>query len=184
MKVLAHPLRIELLDRLRSEGPATATMLGGATGQSPASASYHLRQLAAGGLVEELPHRGVGRQRWWCARHRSTRVEANAFLAPETRTAAVAVAAASLGEGTRIALAFLDAAERGEVEPAWLDAARLDDITIHATTEELLDIGRRIAEMLEPYRRLDKAGRPPGTRACHVSIRAIPMQPGGAQTQA
>ncbi|HEV7679965.1 MAG TPA: helix-turn-helix domain-containing protein [Candidatus Dormibacteraeota bacterium] len=175
MRALAHPRRLELLRRLRAEGPATATMLGEATRQSPASASYHLRQLGAHGLVEEVPDRGVGRERWWRAGQRGTRIEAGAFLAPATRTPAIAVAAASLRDGTDVALAFLDAAERGEVEEAWLAASLLDDTGIHATAEELRDIGRRMAEIVAPYVRQDKSARPAGARQCHVSIRTLPV---------
>ena len=175
LRALAHPLRIELLGRLRAQGPATATMLGEAVGESPASASYHLRQLGAHGLVEEVPGRGSGRERWWRAAEPSTHVDAGAFADEQTRTAATAMAAASLRDGTRIALRFLDAAERGEVDAQWLDAALLDDTPIHATPDELRDLGRRMAALLEPYLRPAAAERPEGSRPCHVSIRTIPL---------
>lgn len=175
MRALAHPLRIELLGRLRAHGPATATVLGEATRQSPASASYHLRRLAAHGLVEELPGRGSGRERWWRAAQPGIHVDAAAFTAAESRTAAAAVAGASLGEATRIALRFLDQAERGGVDAQWLDAALLEDTPIHATPDELRDLGRRMAALLRPYLRAEPHQRPGGSRPCHVSIRTIPL---------
>ena len=66
---LAHPLRLRLLGRLRTDGPATATALAEKLGTNTGATSYHLRQLAEVGLVAEDPDLGTGRQRWWRARH-------------------------------------------------------------------------------------------------------------------
>lgn len=175
MRALAHPTRLEVLRRLRAEGPATATRLGEAVGGSPASASYHLRQLARHGFVEEVRGRGVGRERWWRAREAGTRIEASAVREPETRPAAVAVAAAALRHGMGIAVGFLDALERGEVPEEWIKASALDDTTIHVTAAELGEITARLGEVLRPYLRSDAAQRPAGARTCHVSIRATPV---------
>ncbi|HEY8471575.1 MAG TPA: helix-turn-helix domain-containing protein [Natronosporangium sp.] len=82
MRGIAHPLRVRLLAELRMHGPSTATRLGQRLGQSSGATSYHLRQLAAYGFVEEVPRDG-GRERWWRAIHRSTRVRI-AELDPET----------------------------------------------------------------------------------------------------
>jgi DNA-binding transcriptional ArsR family regulator len=72
LRGLAHPLRVRLLGLLREEGPATATRLAERVGQSSGATSYHLRQLASHGFVVEDTERGVGRERWWRAAHRST----------------------------------------------------------------------------------------------------------------
>src|SRR5918992_6259749 len=65
LRVLAHPLRSRLLSALRLDGPATATGLAAATGSNTGATSYHLRQLAAVGLVVEEAGHGRGRERWW-----------------------------------------------------------------------------------------------------------------------
>ena len=70
VRALAHPLRLELLDLLRFEGPSTATLLAGRVGESSGATSYHLRQLARYGYIEE--ERRSGRERWW--RHRDRQV--------------------------------------------------------------------------------------------------------------
>ena len=62
---LAHPLRIRIRDRLRREGPATASQLARQFGESSGATSYHLRMLARHGFVEPVPDRGTGRERWW-----------------------------------------------------------------------------------------------------------------------
>ena len=66
LRALAHPLRVRMIGLLRTEGPATATTLAKRLGESTGATSYHLRQLAAYGLIEEDPERhGHGRERWW-----------------------------------------------------------------------------------------------------------------------
>ena len=53
LKALAHPLRLELLELLRFEGPSTASALARRVGESSGATSYHLRQLARHGYIEE-----------------------------------------------------------------------------------------------------------------------------------
>src|SRR3954469_9817782 len=65
MKALAHPLRKRTLEHLRVRGPATSTMLAAALGENTGTLSYHLRRLERGGLIEDVPGRGDGRERWW-----------------------------------------------------------------------------------------------------------------------
>ena len=53
MRALAHPVRLALLEVLADAGQLTATEAGERIGESPANASFHLRQLAKYGFVEE-----------------------------------------------------------------------------------------------------------------------------------
>lgn len=72
---MAHPVRLRILGLLRSEGPATATSLAARLGLNSGASSYHLRQLARHGFIEDDldgGHDGSRRQRWWRAAHRST----------------------------------------------------------------------------------------------------------------
>jgi DNA-binding transcriptional ArsR family regulator len=70
LRGLAHPLRMQLLDALRFGGPATASQLAAKLGESSGATSYHLRQLAAHGFIEDAPEHGKGRERWWKAVHK------------------------------------------------------------------------------------------------------------------
>lgn len=72
LRVLAHPLRARLLGALRFHGPATATMLAARLGTNSGATSYHLRQLAEVGLVEDDAERSTGRDRAWRSSHEST----------------------------------------------------------------------------------------------------------------
>ena len=65
MKALAHPLRQRILDHLSFTGSESATSLARAFGESTGATSYHLRQLARFGFVEEDAERSQGRERWW-----------------------------------------------------------------------------------------------------------------------
>ncbi|WP_415947533.1 ArsR/SmtB family transcription factor [Streptomyces sp. KLOTTS4A1] len=75
LRGLAHPLRMRLLDALRREGSATASQLAERLGESSGATSYHLRQLASAGLIEDDPERGKGRERWWRPVHRGIRAD-------------------------------------------------------------------------------------------------------------
>jgi DNA-binding transcriptional ArsR family regulator len=46
LRVLAHPIRLTVLNLLRDGGPATATRVAAELGINPGAASYHLRRLA------------------------------------------------------------------------------------------------------------------------------------------
>lgn len=72
LKAVSHPLRLSLLGRLRSNGPATASELGRALGESSGSTSYHLRQLERFGFVGDAEEQPSARERRWKALHDST----------------------------------------------------------------------------------------------------------------
>ncbi len=67
-KAMAHPDRLRMLGILRFDGPATATGLAKRLGLNSGATSYHLRQLAEHGLIEEAKGLGNRRDRWWQAR--------------------------------------------------------------------------------------------------------------------
>ncbi|RSM77791.1 ArsR family transcriptional regulator [Kibdelosporangium aridum] len=80
LRGLAHPLRVRILEVLRSEGASTATKLSKQLGEDSGNVSWHLRQLAEHGFVAEDVDRGTRRERWWYALHDYTAVDTEAFL--------------------------------------------------------------------------------------------------------
>ncbi|HUZ40696.1 MAG TPA: helix-turn-helix domain-containing protein [Acidimicrobiales bacterium] len=64
LRALTHPVRLALLEALALEGPLTATAAGELIGESPTTCSFHFRQLAKYGFVEEAES-GPGRLRPW-----------------------------------------------------------------------------------------------------------------------
>src|SRR6201986_2432886 len=69
IRALAHPLRLDLLQVLGSGGPATAAHCGRILGTSQANCSFHLRQLAKYGFVEDAGPGTDQRERQWRVPH-------------------------------------------------------------------------------------------------------------------
>lgn len=85
LRALAHPARLRMLGLLRAHGPQTASTLAQQLGLNTGATSYHLRQLAQHGFIEDDPSRGNGRERWWRAKHTSTTVDAEEVSTPEEK---------------------------------------------------------------------------------------------------
>jgi predicted ArsR family transcriptional regulator len=154
LRALAHPKRLTLVGLLRTQGPLTATKAGELLGESSASASFHLRQLAKYGLVEEAGG-GRGRERPW-------RATAMFTAWPEVADTPELAAASSL---LRVLLAeryfeqLMRWLEARESEPeAWQEAAQFGDSVLYVTAEELQELGRRQQALVEGY--LDRLTRP------------------------
>ena len=62
---MSHPLRREILGHLGEHEAATSTTIAGALGHNTGTTSYHLRVLADAGIIEDIPERAHGRERWW-----------------------------------------------------------------------------------------------------------------------
>jgi DNA-binding transcriptional ArsR family regulator len=173
LRALAHPIRLELIGLLRRGGPLTATQAGERIGESPASCSFHLRQLAKYGLVEEAGG-GRGRERPWRATAVTTEWAARGSD-DETDAAGTALSRVVLQRYFQAALAWLD--RRGSEDPEWVDAAELSDAIVYMTPQELHEVDLEIRALVEPYlRRLEESGPlPEGVRAVNVIGIAFPM---------
>lgn len=149
LRALAHPLRGTLLGLLRLEGPSTATRLGQRLGESSGATSYHLRQLAAYGFVEEVVGEGTGRERWWRALHRSTRWDTRDFLGePAGREVVEELSYHQLTQQSRVLAAHAE--QRETLDDEWRAAVSLNDWALplsaaraRALAEELNDVLRR-----------------------------------------
>ncbi len=70
LRAIAHPVRNRILDELGATGPMRAADIARELGIPANQASFHLRQLAKYGLVEEAPEEARdGRDRVWQAAH-------------------------------------------------------------------------------------------------------------------
>jgi predicted ArsR family transcriptional regulator len=162
LRAVAHPTRLRLLALLRRDGPLTATQAGERIGESPASCSFHLRQLAKWGLVEEAAG-GTGRQRPWQARA-SGHEWAPRGASAESTEAGDLLSRVVVEGWFEEALRWVD--RRRNETSEWVDAAFFGDQTLYLTPAELDDLSRRIGELLEPYARRngDQEARPDGSR--------------------
>lgn len=172
MRALAHPARIALWQHLGLEGPATATECAPVAGLSPSACSYHLRQLARYGFVEQDPAAAAnGRERPWRARVISTRIDT-----PSEPVAAIAAKLLrySLDEHWQEARRRYVARE-GEYPPAWRRASGADRTVLYATTDELHALREQIRALYRPLVRMSGQDRPPGSRPVHGFIDFSPM---------
>ena len=168
LRALAHPLRVALLDLVDREGELTATRAAELTGENSANCSFHLRQLGKHGFLE--PGKPAdGRERPWRRAAAGERV-------PATTDARLLEASAVVGKLIleRVAAdagAFLRGA-RSEAEP-WFDASVMTTETLHLTAEELRDLSREVAAVIE--RRADARTPRPGTRPARVAATLFPL---------
>lgn len=175
LRALAHPTRLALVGLLRSEGPLTATRAGELLGESPASCSFHLRQLAKYGLVEEAGG-GTGRQRPWRATAMFTSWP---YLAhsPEMATASAMLTSFLAEIYFDTLLRWIESRDR---EPAgWQEAELFGDRIMYLTAEELAELTRAVRALTEPYdeRTQRRELRPPGSREVTFLRFAFPTPP-------
>ena len=170
IRALAHPLRLDLLELLGGISPATAARCAEVLGVSHASASYHLRQLAKYGFVEEGEPSADQRERPWRIVSRS-QVPVTGPGPATDELSRVSVER----EATKI-LEWID--RRGTEPPDWQEAAFLIGGTLPMTSQELATVSRQIAAVLEPYRdRVSDSGRPtlpPGGRWVRLHLAGTP----------
>jgi Helix-turn-helix domain len=171
LRAYAHPTRMALLALLRRDGPQTATQAAAATGESVASCSFHLRQMAKYGLAEEAG--GRGREKPWRATAMFTDVDDD-LGNPVAAAAAQAWALAAAEQYFELTARWLRARD-GEPAP-WRAAAQFGDVMVHLTADELTKLGAQMRLLLEPYaERLEDPGRrPAGTRPVTVLTMAFP----------
>jgi DNA-binding transcriptional ArsR family regulator len=175
LRGIAHPLRVRILGLLREHGPATATLLAERLGQSTGATSYHLRQLAQYGFIEDDPDRGVGRERWWRASHRMTRLDPAAALAAPVESEAYmrAVAAANAERVDRWLGELL------LLPPEWQNSRTLSDFRLHLTADEARDLHDRMFELIGRYRRADDpaagAAAPAAAESVVLQVQLMPF---------
>jgi DNA-binding transcriptional ArsR family regulator len=178
LRAVAHPTRLALVGLLRREGPLTATQAGELVGESPASCSFHLRQLAKYGLVEEAGG-GTGRERPWKATAMFTGLP-NVSASPEQAVAAQLLSSVLAERYFERVLEWLD---RKPGEPAeWQEAARFGDTILYLTADELADLGHQIEALVERHveRTADRALRPETARQVTFLHLAFPAADDGA----
>lgn len=173
LRVLAHPLRSRLLSALRAFGPGTATELAQRLQTNTGATSYHLRQLADVGLIEEQPEDAPGRRRYWRAAHEMTSYRESAFEEDADDRAAVDWL---LGHHVRLVQRWTEdwLESRREWPTAWRDAATQSDYEFPLTPEGLAELNRELHAVVERHRaQADPAA--PGAEKCAVVLQSFPM---------
>ncbi|MER5584519.1 helix-turn-helix domain-containing protein [Streptomyces asoensis] len=188
LKALAQPRRQRMLEHLALHGPATSATLARALGLNTGSTSYHLRELARYGFVEETdaadtsPARGkdpspvrraepsAHRERWWRAVPGDRRFPPRSRQSPEMRLV--------MDELNHHAYAAdLDLFERlqrnAPEDDPWADAFPCSRGTIRLTLPELRDFFEEYIALLNRYKR-SEAETPPDARTLLTRFLAFP----------
>jgi DNA-binding transcriptional ArsR family regulator len=166
VRALAHPLRLALLDRLRFEGPATATQLAHRVGESSGATSYHLRLLAKYGYIEEAPRR-KGRERWWAYRERKITLPGDREGRSDQE-----LLAGLLSREAHALDSFLSQRSKAS---EWDDAAFFQSRAFRLTPGELRELQRGIESLLAPLRRADAADAPEDARPVRLLAFGFPL---------
>jgi len=154
LRALAHPIRMSLIGLLRTEGPLTATRAAELLGESSASCSFHLRQLAKYGMAEEAAG-GQGRERPWQATTMATDVPDLADD-PDFAAASVLFRAVLAERYFEWLMRWLD--ERPSEPAEWQHADMFGDRLLYLTAAELEDLGTKVGKLFDAY--VDRSGRP------------------------
>ena len=183
MRALAHPVRIALLEELFLAGGAlTATELGERIGESPTTCSFHLRQLAKYGFVEEAGG-GKGRARPWRLTSLSISFS-NTHDDPATELAANVLSRLVHERQIDRYRAWMET--RANYPRAWREAADDTEYVFYVTPAELKALNQELLDLLLPkYRErlTDPAARPAGSAPVELLTFSFPVQLPEAQDE-
>lgn len=176
LRGLAHPLRIRLLGSLRRDGPATASQLAEQLNESSGATSYHLRQLAAHGFVEDAPELGKGRERWWRAAQDTTHFneELLSDADPEVREAAQLYRTEVASHYARRISTWVSTSQEWPQE--WVASSDMSGAILHLTPELAAELRDRIHLLIEGYRALAPDEDDPRASLVHVQTQLIPTR--------
>jgi DNA-binding transcriptional ArsR family regulator len=176
LRALAHPLRLQLLQVLREEGPATASQLGRRLGESSGATSYHLRALHRAGMVEEAEQRN-GRERWW--QRSPERLLIPNSVPPDASDSERAELQAAHAQIESIFLERDDNALRRWMEVRydlpleWQDAQWIGNVRMWGTAAEIEEFVEAVLDLVEPLR------KPPAGDSerleVHFTFRVLPQ---------
>ena len=175
MRALTHPIRLALLEALKVEGSLTATQAGELIGEPPNSCSFHFRQLARYGFVEEAGQ-GPGHARPWRLKTLEVRLP-DLYDAPDTAVAGRALMGLVRERHFARATAFEES--RDSYPTAWREAAVHNQDMIHLSPAELKAVEAEFTAILDRYRErnTDPSLRPVDALPVEVLTVAYPLRP-------
>ena len=177
LRALSHPVRLALLEAL-GNGPLTATQAGELIGESPTTCSFHLRQLARYGFVEEAGG-GRGRARPWRVTRRGWSAPPQADDRDWTR-ASQALDRVLLDRYVQRLRRFVDEAPTYPSE--WYEAATGQQHLFHLTPTELAEFTAAYRELVAGFiarfgsRRTDTGMRPAAALPVELLFFGYPAQ--------
>ena len=170
MRALAHPLRLQLLELLGSEGAFTASEAARRLDETPANVSWHLRKLAEYGFVRQ--GEGRGRAKPWKF------VAQSLTFGDDAEDKTVATALTDLFIEREFHVLRTSIRQQPSEQPAWRDATAVLQTRFWLTQEEAAALGVRFKEifMNEEFvdRNQDPSLRPDGARLMALMSWVVP----------
>jgi hypothetical protein len=180
MRALAHPVRLALMDALILDGELTATQAAQIVGESPANCSFHFRQLAKYGFVEEAGG-GTGRQRPW--RLKTLAITLNIEDAGEAAAASAGRELLATLHEQAIARLRNWTATQSLFPKRWRKAYQAKQAIWWVTPEELEQLGEEMLALMLRYsdRLQSPSSRPEGALPVEFLGFAYPLRPPAGQ---
>jgi DNA-binding transcriptional ArsR family regulator len=171
LRAYAHPVRMALVGLLRTEGPLTATRAAELLGESSGTCSFHLRQLAKYGFVEDAGPGGDRRERQW----RTTQPR----LSIRSGTGGDAAAQQQIERLVveRELRAILDYSQRPDgASPEWRHKAGIVTMMAVLSPDEVADLKEKWIALITPYTATARADDPrAGQRHVRYFMAATPL---------
>lgn len=175
-----HPSRRQLLETITAHGPATASQLAQRTGQLVGNVSHHLKMLAGAGLIEEVPERARDRrERWWGAVPMTlawTVTEGDDGQRPARHEQRVDPVAEHQMLTAQAAQLRQWVQRRRSYEPEWRQAAYSADFSLTLTSEELVELGERITDLVTRFQRSVDLDDGQDREPVFAFVHAVPSQ--------
>jgi hypothetical protein len=175
LRAITHPVRLALLEVLGLEGPLTATRAGELIAEPPNTCSFHLRQLAKYGFVEEAGS-GPGRNRPWRLTSFGMRFT-DVHDDPEMRLAARGLDRMLRERYFARLQAFYDT--RSDYSSEWQAVTGGSQFLLHVSPDELQAVDEEVTAIFDRYRdrRSNSDLRPPDSLPVEVLLFAYPVRP-------
>ena len=179
LRALSHPTRLKMLMLLRTDGPATATTLAQQLRLNTGATSYHLRQLAEHGFIEEDTGRGDARDRWWRAAHESTRASLTARGEDEAETTEAYLQTVALMYTETLMQAV---GERRYLPLPWQEATTTSDWHLRLTPARARQLVEKMMELVDEWSEQESSSDDPEAADFVVNLNAFP-RPGTVVTE-
>jgi DNA-binding transcriptional ArsR family regulator len=172
LRALSHPTRLKMLMLLRLEGPATATQLAQQLKLNTGATSYHLRQLAEHGFIEEDHERGDARDRWWKAAHQTTHANLDDRTTEEEAESTEAYLHTVALMYTETLMQY--AGERRYLPAAWQKASTTSDWHLRLTPERAEQLVDTMMKLVDEWREDEDGEDVTGTGDFVINLNAFP----------
>ena len=173
MRALAHPLRLQLLELLGTEGAFTASEAARRLDETPANVSWHLRKLARYGFVRQGA--GPGRARPWKF------VAQSLSFGDDAEDRAAATALSDLFYEREFQVMRTSMRQQQVEDQEWRDATSVVQSRLWLTPDEAAALGRKLLDLFLDESALERAQdpalRPDGARLMALMSWVVPCGP-------